>query len=122
MSKITLVFISVFSFIISFANIFIYNDYFYSVSFFVVFLIGVFGFYKNNNIWFHESSHIITSGIIVFVLGGYEVFNYFSQWLNYWMTKEDFPSLNWTIVISFFVFLFIFLKEKKNIKSKSVKN
>jgi len=105
--------ISILSIIFMLLNI--SKNFFYVFSFFIIFLVSIYGFSNDNRIWYHKSAHIIVSSLIGMFLLAYEILD-----TLFGMLANEFSGINLNIyVIIFGIFsIFLFFLELRYLRKK----
>ncbi len=109
----TLSLIAILSIIFMLLNI--QKNFFYVFSFFVIFLISIYGFSNDNRIWYHKSAHIIVSSFIGLFLLAYEILD-----MMFTMLAGEFSEINLNIYVIIFgvLSIMIFFLELRYLRKK----
>ncbi|PNR97304.1 hypothetical protein [Petrotoga olearia] len=109
----TLSLIAILSIIFMLLNI--QKSFFYVFSFFVIFLVSIYGFSNDNRIWYHKSAHIVVSSFIGLFLFAYEILDILSN-----MLVGDFSEINLNIYVIIFgvLSILIFFLELRHLRRK----
>ncbi|MGM0640441.1 MAG: hypothetical protein ACQESN_03315 [Thermotogota bacterium] len=108
--------------LLSFAlsGIYVFSNLFYSFTLFIIGFVFIWGVFKNKNIWYHSSAHLVVGTIMGVVLAFYELIYFLSNILVFFMENTDFPSIEYFVIL-FGIFSYILfkielhhLKERKN--------
>ncbi|MDK2946309.1 hypothetical protein [Geotoga petraea] len=113
-SKLTIM--SIFGFAL--AGVYVLNDLFYAFSFLIIGFVFIWGVFKNKNIWYHSSAHLIVGAILSLVLAAYEVIRFLSNILVFIMEDGEFPLFNYPIIIYGVISYTLFKMEMKALKDK----
>lgn len=106
--------------IISFAlaGLYVMDNLFYSFSLFVIGFVFIWGVFKNKNIWYHSSAHLIVGSIMASVLAAYEFIYFLSNLLVLAMEGGEFPMFEYLIIIYGLISYVLFKAEMKILKDK----
>jgi multisubunit Na+/H+ antiporter MnhE subunit len=107
---------SIISFTLS--GLYVIDNLFYSFSLFIIGLVFIWGVFKNKNIWYHSSAHLIVGSIMASVLAAYEVIYFLSNLLVLAIEGGEFLMFEYPIIIYGFISYVLFKSEMKVLKDK----
>lgn len=114
--KILLIIIGITSLIMSIIN-FNYDSFIF-ISYLTVSLTAFIGLWEDiKNIWYHQSSHIIVSGIVSLIIGIYELLKYLFSWLAVYTSDKNIPEFKITIYLFTVFMIYIFIREINYLKN-----
>jgi membrane-bound ClpP family serine protease len=114
--KIMLIIIGITSLIMSIIN-FKYDNFIF-ISYLTVSLIAFIGLWEDiKNIWYHQSAHIIVSGIVSLIIGIYELLKYLFSWIAVYASGENIPDFKITIYLFTIFMIYIFTREINYLKN-----
>lgn len=106
--------------LISFAlsGFYVYSNLFYSFSLFIIGFVFIWGVFKNKNIWYHSSAHLVVGTIMAIVLSIYELIYFLSNILVFFMENIDFPTIEYPVIIFGILSYVLFKIELNHLKEK----
>jgi len=102
--------------LISFAlsGFYVFSNLFYSFTLFVIGFVFIWGVFRNKNIWYHSSAHLVVGTIMAIVLSFYEFIYFLSNVLVFFMEDTAFPSIEYFIIV-FGILSYVLFKIELNI-------